>query len=145
MDDYRKGELDNMQTTVGQCLYMLGHADVYRESAPPPVQLFDKVSTVAGRRKVRKFLAELETVAQSYDDVRTQIIAEYSEKDDDGNRIFADEAKTMLAMNPGWNRALDERLAESIEIDFVPFTESELGESVTFGETKRLGSFVVAE
>lgn len=143
MDDYRKGDVVN--TTVGECLFVLGHPDVYRGDESPPVTVFDSVSTVAGRRKVRKFLSELEAISVAYGDVRSKVIEEYQETGSDGEPVYLDDDKTSVKMRDGWMVALNQHLSELVEIDFQPFTEAELGELVTFGQTKRLGRFVVTE
>lgn len=131
-----------MQTTVGECLLLLGHPDVYNLPEQPIVSLVvSRAKTVALRKRGRELLNLLNGIVEDYDAIRQSIVEEYQKKDEDGKPIEAAPNPGFYEMLPGWQKAIEERINESIEIEFAPFTEDELGEGFTLAETLRLGKF----
>lgn len=131
-----------MQTTVGECLLLLGHPDVYNLPEQPIVSLVvSRAKTVALRKRGRELLNLLNGIVEDYDAIRQSIVEEYQKKDEEGKPIETAENPGFYEMLPGWQKAIEARINEEIEVEFTPFAEDELGDGFTLAETLRLGKF----
>ena len=131
-----------MKTTVGKCLMLIGHPDVYMLAEQPIVSIvISRAKTVALRKRGRELLSLINGIVEDYEAIRQSIVEEFQEKDADGQPIRSEENPDAFKMRSGWQKQLEERINEEIEVEFTPFAEDELGDGFTLAETLRLGDF----
>lgn len=89
---------------------------------------FDKVTSGATTCKIIKFIKFAEMQEQYANDVKTQLLAKYGERDADGKYVLADDGKGYKIRQDSTHQFLTASLElQNTEVDFEPtFTLEEL-------------------